>query len=378
MPTKYDVFAELIELAPCKAKDLPFKTPIYNHLKSLIEIKWIKKSNQKYVPIKNKKTISAFNIIKYCLKNGLDYNKFFSKNTFNIIKEIISYSPNLRPNSVKNNKDNLEFLHYLENNQFILISKKRPKLGIILKHQIFENISLFNEKKLDFHLIVNRNLFNKIKNLKSTINPFDDQIFSYLSGSAGLEGSTITIGETRELILNDIYPNKPQKDIQMVKNLNEALNYIFDNLKKNITTSHIKEINKIILFSLHKHAGKYKISQNKIQGNPNFKTAPPKDVEHLMKDYINFLEKINSTKKCFKNLGKIHNEIQRIHPFADGNSRTTRMIVNWILMKFELPILIIKMGCFDEYMSLTKLSKKRSDEELTILFHQLLLHESLN
>jgi len=109
MPTKYDVFAELIERAPCKAKDLFFKVPIYNHLKSLVKLGWIKESKQKYFPIKNTKTIPAFNIIKYCLKNGLDYNLFFSKNAVVIIKKIFSSVPNLRPDFVRGNMDAFKF-----------------------------------------------------------------------------------------------------------------------------------------------------------------------------------------------------------------------------------------------------------------------------
>ncbi len=378
MPTKYDVFAEVIERAPCKPKDLPFKVPIYSHLKSLVDMGWVKESKGDYIPIRNKKAIPAFKIIKYCLKNGLDYNMFFSKNAFDIVRELFNSAPNLRPDIVKNNRDALDFLNYLEENQFILLGKKRPTQGVVLKHQLFENLYLLNQAEPKIKTTHYINPYEKAIDLKEAVNPFDDSIFSYLSGSAGLEGSTITIGETRELILNDIYPKKPQKDIQMVKNLNEALHYVFENLNENITEDYIKELNRIIMFSLHRKAGKYKVTQNKIQGNPDFKTAHPKNVPYLMENYISFLNKINTREKCLKNIGKIHNEVQGIHPFADGNSRTTRMLVNWMLLKFEFPMLVIKMGCFDEYMSLSKLAKSRSDEHLSVLFQRLLVHESLN
>ena len=74
-------------------------------------------------------------------------------------------------------------------------------------------------------------------------NPFEKKVFSFLAGSAQLEGSTMTEGDTAELLLNDIYPDKPQKDIQMVKNLNEALKYILNNKEADITPERIKEIN---------------------------------------------------------------------------------------------------------------------------------------
>lgn len=378
MPTKYDVFAELIEKAPCTASNLLFKTPIYSHLKSLMEENLIKKDSTKYIPVKNNKSQAIFSIIKYCLKNGLDYNLILSKNTPKIIQELFSKAPNLRPKSLTGNKENTEILNYLEKNQFILLTKNKPKKGIILKHQLFESLKNLYNIKQEFNTTKYLNIIDKVKELKfEEINPFDDKVFEFLSGSAQLEGSTVTMGETKELILNDIYPEKPKKDIQMVKNLNEAMHYIIEHINEDITEEHIKEINKIILFSMHRNAGKYKTTHNKIQGNPDFKTSHLSKVLTEMKIYCEKLKTINTKEKCLKEIGFIHNEMQHIHPFSDGNSRTTRMILNWILLKNKTPIIVIKMGCFDEYMSLTKLSKTRDDKKLTQLFHHILLHEEL-
>ena len=378
MPTKYDVFAEIIEQSPCKAKDLLFKTPIYAHIKSLILQKWVKQIEGKYIPVKSQTTTLAFKIIKYCLKNGLDYNKFFSRNLPTIITQLFENTPNLRPEKLKGNKENSELMKYLEKNQFILIIKKSPRKGIILKHQLFDSIlNLYNIRTLikTKNYIDIKELILQIK--AETINPFDDKIFSFLTGSAQLEGSTVTVGETKELIVNDIYPDKPKKDIQMVKNLDEAMHYVLENLENEISTEHIKELNKLVMFSLYRNAGKYKVTHNKIQGNPNFKTAYPNQVPELMQKYCKILQEIKTKKECLDQTGYIHNELQHIHPFSDGNSRTTRMVLNWMLLKHKLPLLIIKMGCFDEYMGLTKLSKQRKDEKLTKLFQHLLIHEHL-
>lgn len=379
MPTKYDVFAKLIEKSPCKETELGFKTKVFTQLNELVKLRWAKEQNNSYAPIKNNKTTYAFKIIKYCIKNNLDYNLFFSKNMPLILNELIKNSPNLRPTKLKNNKDILEVLSYLENNQFILVHKKRPYTGIILRHQLFEKISGFFDSKIK---APKSNLFfeevkQKVKRIKGKpVNPFDEEIFSFLAGSAQLEGATISIGETRDLLVNDIYPDKPQKDIQMVKNLNEALLYILDNLDEKITEEHIKKINYLVMFSMHRHAGKYKITQNKIQGNPDFKTVIPSKVPNHMKTFCSEIKKINPN-NCLNKLGFIHNELQRIHPFADGNSRTTRMVLNWIMIKNGFPLIILKMGSFDEYMNLTKLSKKRDDQKLTHLFWNLLIHEEI-
>ena len=379
MPTKYDVFAKLIEKSPCKESELGFKSEVYVQLKELVKNNWVKEQNNFYSPVKNNKTLFAFKIIKYSLKNNLDYNIFFSKNTSLILEELIKNSPNLRPQKLKNNKDILEILSYLEDNQFILVNKKRPYKGIILRHQLYENIlGFFNKKtKIPVPNLSFEEVKIKVDKIKGKpVNPFDEEIFSFLAGSAQLEGATITIGETRELLLNNIYPNKPQKDIQIVKNLNEALIYILEHIDEEITEEHIKKINYLIMFSMHRHAGKYKITQNKIQGNPDFKTTTPNQVPNHMKTFCSEIKKINPN-NCLEKLGFIHNELQRIHPFADGNSRTTRMILNWIIMKNSFPLIVLKMGSFDEYMNLTKLSKKRDDKKLTHLFWNLLVHEEI-
>ncbi|MBU0472315.1 MAG: hypothetical protein KKF65_06825, partial [Nanoarchaeota archaeon] len=199
MPTKYDVFAEVIEHAPCKAKDLKFKTRIYTHLKTLISDNWIKLTDEKYLPFKSDETTAAFNIIKYCLKNGLDHNKFFSKNILLIIKELFANSYDLRPNKLKGNKENVELLHYLEQNQFLLVAKKKPRRGLILKHQLLQNILDLHKDKFEISTNNYLNLKEEVMLLGfNEINPFDNQVFSFLSGSAQLEGSTVTEGETKE------------------------------------------------------------------------------------------------------------------------------------------------------------------------------------
>lgn len=378
MPTEYDVFAELIKHAPCKAKDLPFREKVYAHLNSLVKKGWVKISEEKYIPVKNNVTTHVFNIIKYCLKSSLEYNLFLSKNMQVVITELNKNTPKLRPELLKNNRLQNNILHYLEENQFILVNNLKPKEGLILKHQLLDDVLSLNNISLKTKYLNFEKIADVINHLDTNeINPFEDDVFSFLSGSAQLEGSTINFGETKEIILNDIYPNKPQKDVQMVKNLNEALRYILKNIDEEITQEKIKEINRLVMFSLHANAGEYKKNQNKIFGNPNFKTTIPERVLFDMTYYCDELSKIKTANDCLNKLGYIHNELQRIHPFSDGNSRTTRIILNWMLLKFKLPLLVLKMGCFDEYLNQTKMSDARDDERLTGLFHHILLHEQL-
>jgi len=378
MPTTYDVFAKLIEKAPCKESMLNFSYPVSKQLAHLKANNWIMESKGVYTIVKNKTTTAAFDIIKYCLKNNLDYNMFFSKNIPKIILALYENNPNTRPDTLKGNKDILQILTYLEIHQFILVAQKRPSKGSILKHQLFTYLQTYfslQHTNPGFSPLISKQQVLKLE--EYLINPFENSIFSFLAGSAQLEGATVSDGETRDMLLHDIYPNKPQKDIQMVKNMNEALHYIIDHLHEDITTQHIKQINKAVMFSIHRHAGQYKKTQNRIQGNPHFKTATVAQVPSLMEQFCATINNYTNKNSILENIGFLHNELQRIHPFADGNSRTTRLVVSWLLAKHRLPLLVLRMGSFDEYMSLTKMSTQRDDVRLSQFIWSVLWHEQI-
>ncbi len=378
MPTIYDVFAAVIEHAPCAAKDLPFVGRVYAQLDTLVKEGLLEKEGTRFVPKKTERATRIFTIIRYSLKRGLNHNIFFSKNTPTIVKELFKHAPDMRPARLRGNQDMTRTLTFFEENQFILLTQLRPRRGIVLEHTLFNEILSLNEDRTEPKQIPCIPVEERLLRLpEERVNPFDEKVFDFLSGSAQLEGSTVTPGETKEMLLNDIYPDKPKNDIQMVKNLNEAMHYLLENLAEEITPERIQEVNKAVLFSLNRAAGRYKKTQNKIHGNPRFTTATPEEVPRKMDDYCRFLASITTKEACAKELGRIHNELQHIHPFTDGNSRTTRMIVNWMLLKHKLPLLVLKNGCFEAYMNRTKLAKKRDDEELKLLLQQVLYHESI-
>ena len=79
-----------------------------------------------------------------------------------------------------------------------------------------------------------------------------------------------------------------------------------------------------------------------------------------------------------------HNEFQHIHPFEDGNSRTTRLITFHLLQSKDIPILDIPFGLLDEYLGYTKGARVREDKKLlsnlqkTILFNLKKINERLS
>lgn len=153
-----------------------------------------------------------------------------------------------------------------------------------------------------------------------------------------IEGSTITLEETREIIHDKISPNKPLKDVRET----EAHNKIFlQMLKKN------EKITKKLLLDWHKNifgetkpdiAGKFR--KYLVRVGPHL--APDwQDVENLMKNLIEFINK-NKKMNSVELAARTHYQFEKIHPFGDGNGRIGRLLMNFILWHNGCPMLIIE------------------------------------
>ena len=82
----------------------------------------------------------------------------------------------------------------------------------------------------------------------------------------------------------------------------------------------------------------------------NFDASPSKyvktDMDLLLKWYHN-----NKDKLCPLVLALVfHHKFEKIHPFMDGNGRTGRMIMNFILLKNKFPPMIIHKKTRKEYL----------------------------
>ena len=80
------------------------------------------------------------------------------------------------------------------------------------------------------------------------------------------------------------------------------------------------------------NTGKY------IQGSEHIPPEPEK-VPNLMMYYIYNYN--HDEQDIFTKIAKYHIEFERIHPFEDGNGRTGRLLINYELLKNDLPPIVI-------------------------------------
>ena len=124
-------------------------------------------------------------------------------------------------------------------------------------------------------------------------------------------------------------------------------------------------------------AGTFRKENVFIKLNPEFVTSDWKDIakklDTLMIKYNDFENAKQDIDKIIRFAAYFHNEFQRIHPFIDGNSRISRLLMLHILRMHHLPILELPLGYFDSYLDLTKRSRKRDDEKFMYLVEEIVL-----
>ena len=125
----------------------------------------------------------------------------------------------------------------------------------------------------------------------------------------------------------------------------EAIDYIKEVAKQDIGISQrtIKEIHALVLHGIDReNAGSYRTVPVMISGCTH---VPPQPylLEKLMEDFMlafQRMEKENVHPVIIA--AYLHNELVRIHPFIDGNGRTSRLLMNLYLLQKGYTIVTLK------------------------------------
>lgn len=196
--------------------------------------------------------------------------------------------------------------------------------------------------------------------------------------SNNLEGNSLTYGETKALILFGITAQgKPLKDHFEITGHNEAINWILEIVKGEtvLTESFIRQLHTLLLKeSSYKEAktpeGKptrRKIEVGKYKNQPNhvitvtgetFYFATPEETPAKMQELVEWFRKEKEKPDVNPIIlaALFHYRFIRIHPFDDGNGRVARILMNFILMQFGYPPVIIKTEDKENYYAVLRLA----------------------
>lgn len=191
--------------------------------------------------------------------------------------------------------------------------------------------------------------------------------------SNGIEGSTLTYAETYAIIYNDNsfkIQGKEPREIYEAINHKAALELLFEELKENtvLNEKYIKETNRTINRNIKETQG-YRRVQVFINGTEYI----PPEAERVPNLMMYFIYNYNhDEEEIFTKIAKYHIEFEKIHPFEDGNGRTGRLIINYELIKNNLPPVVISK---DDRVNYFQLLKNQDIKELAIFLKNLSKNE---
>jgi len=205
--------------------------------------------------------------------------------------------------------------------------------------------------------------------------------------STVIEGATLTENETRLLLEEGLTPKgKPLIHSLMVKDHYEALLFVIERARQKtpLTLQLIKDINGKVMKNTGSiyntppgtvdaskgefrkgnvsAGGYYFINFDKV---PSYTEALVKKINENLNTVITPLQQLELSFAA-------HFDLVTIHPFYDGNGRTSRLLMNYLQVLFELPLAIVFKEDKSDYF--TALQTAREEETLepfyTFMFGQ--------
>jgi Fic family protein len=176
-----------------------------------------------------------------------------------------------------------------------------------------------------------------------------------------MEGNTLTYGETELLLIFDLTKgNHELREYEEMKGHDVALKLLYDLVDdkvRNLNENFIRQLNKLLLVRpFFKEAitpdgqptrreikvGEYKSFPNsvRLQNGEIFHYPSPAETPALMGDLIEWYK--NNSDDAVIVAADLHYKFVCIHPFDDGNGRIARLLMNYHLLKNNLPPVVIK------------------------------------
>lgn len=245
-------------------------------------------------------------------------------------------------------------------NKVIHILKEYPEYANDILTEVKEERITYLSSKNKMEIIDISNLSRKLNQLSKLQKQWESQkpldktqlqkmanYFNtkYTYESNQIEGNTLDFQETH-LVVNEgiTIGGKTMREHLEAINHQEAIDFIIDlaSNKFDFNERVLKQIHQLVLKGTSKAgAGGYRTTQVRITGS---KHIPPEAflLNDLMEDYFHFYNQQKNSLHPVILAAEMHERLVSIHPFIDGNGRTSRLVMNLILLQSGYPIVSLK------------------------------------
>ena len=171
--------------------------------------------------------------------------------------------------------------------------------------------------------------------------------------SNALEGNTLSLAETKVVLEDGItIGGKPLKDHYETVGHAKAFDEIIKlSQNETFTEDDIKLLHKLFYEKIDcEKAGKYRTSQVIITGS-DVELPKLEELDEKMHDFILQLPKLKAELHPVEYAAMVHIIFVNIHPFADGNGRVARLLMNLVLLQSGYNIVVIPPVVRADYIS---------------------------
>ncbi|MDQ2948881.1 MAG: Fic family protein [Acidobacteriota bacterium] len=192
--------------------------------------------------------------------------------------------------------------------------------------------------------------------------------------SNAIEGNTLTLRETAELIEHGItVGGKPLRDhLEAVDHYNAVL--WMRELAAQATPideTTVRELHRrVVSRSQPEIGGFYSTNPRRIAGSPVIFPNPAK-IPQLMQEFGHWLGKVEPIPAASFDA---HFRLSAIHPFSDGNGRTSRLLMNLLLLRSGYPPVAVRPEDRKIYLDTLEQASLRDD----LKPFQIFMHEQLD
>lgn len=241
----------------------------------------------------------------------------------------------------------------------IKLGEKKPTKEEVrkkLKELKLEEYKVYNKDYLDADKLeviddFKEVYYNHLKKIPKTVAEKEESnfIIRFTYNSNAIEGNRLTLRDTYLIIKEKQIPSgAPPKDYNEAINGREAFEFI-KKYKGKLTIEFLEKVNLILTKNTGViYPGRVRFFEVKIEGT-DFIPPEPEKVKILLRKMIKFYYENKRKIHPFVLACLVHAKFVEIHPFEDGNGRTGRALMNWILMQAGYPKVFVPVKSRQKY-----------------------------
>ncbi len=154
-----------------------------------------------------------------------------------------------------------------------------------------------------------------------------------------IEGSTITLEETEDLVERNLAPHKNIRDVQETMNHAKLFLEVL-NEKRGLSLPLLLEWHdRLFHDSKQDIAGQLRDYHVRVG---SYRAPDWQDVERLLKEFIEWFNRNERVLHPVELSARAHYKFEKIHPFGDGNGRVGRLIIAYALSRARCASMIIE------------------------------------